>query len=103
MRGRGDKIPPPAGGCGLGADGDGDSGQSLHSPAVMLQVGDKRIEIPFKITGAQLVATCTPGNATSVVLVNADSATCFLYGPAVDGAGGYLPAPPLSLPCAAAP
>ena len=93
------QIPPPAGGCGLGADG----GQSVHSPAVMQQVGDKRIEIPFKITGAQLVATCTPGNATSVVLVNADSATCFLYGPAVDGAGGRLPAPPLSLPCAAGP
>jgi hypothetical protein len=95
--GAGVQVPPPVGGCGLKAK----AGESVfRSSAVMQQVGDKRVEIPFTIRGAELVATCTPGNTSTPVLVNADSATCFLYGPSA-GAVGSLPAPPLSLPCAA--
>lgn len=90
------QVPPPATGCYLKAGGDG----RFHSPAIMQQVGHNRVQIPFAVKGVDIVATCTPGNASSPVLVNADNATCFLYGPSV-GTIGSLPAPPLSLPCAA--
>jgi hypothetical protein len=88
------QVPPPAGGCALLSSSATAATTATHrSPAVMQQLGSERVEVPFTMSGDEIVVACAPGNESSPVLVNADSATCFLYGPT------GLPAPPLALPC----
>jgi len=55
-----------------------------------------RVAMPFEVHGNTVVINCTAGNASTPVLINADTSECFLYGPS------QLPAPPLSLSCSAA-
>ena len=52
-----------------------------------------RVAVPFEVHGDTLVINCTAGNASTPVLINADTSECFVYGPT------QLPAPPLSLSC----
>ena len=91
---QGIQVPPPADGCRLIATDNG----PLQNSAVMQVVRHangtaERAEIPFTLSGNRLIVTCSPGNESTPVLVNSDSAQCFVYGPS------NLPAPPLSLPC----
>ena len=79
-------APPPAPPPGAGKYG----GVVMQYNASL----KKLLDVPFTIQGDTMTISCTESaDATEVVVVNADEATCFLY-----SAGG-LPAPPLSLPC----
>ena len=85
-------VPHPAGGC---------DNQTM-SPAVT-QIAESEnktggpiaLPVSFEIQGDKLVVDCTPGNASTPVLINGDASTCFLY-----SSKSGLPAPPLSLACA---
>ena len=83
-------VPPPAQGCASGEYG------WAYSPAVTQIVEHRHVQVPFVISGDTVTVTCTPGTATTPVIINGDPATCFLY----SGQSG-LPAPPLSISCSA--
>jgi len=57
------------------------------------QSGASRTAAAYKIYGSHVVVACT---ANSTVLVNSDTADCFLYSNETG-----LPAPPISVPCSA--
>lgn len=84
-------------GVGSGGGGGGKSGRGegrLMSTAVM-QVNAKGVAevVPFTMSGNRLTITCSGSAANQPVVINADCAQCFLYGP------NQLPAPPLSITC----
>lgn len=92
-------VDEPAGGCGVGPG-------NLSSAVMQVNAGGVAVPVPFRIDGDVLVVECMATevyrdtdaprgtNATAQpVVINADGALCFLYGPA------GLPAPPLSIPC----
>jgi hypothetical protein len=88
------QVPPPAGGgCTLGpAAGPHDTASS--SAVQQVGHGGQRVQVPFAMHGSTMVVSCSPGNETTPVLINSDTASCFLY------ASAGLPAPPLSVACA---
>jgi sialate O-acetylesterase len=74
--------------------GDSKRESRLTSTAVM-QVNAKGVAevVPFTMSGNQIIITCLGSVASQPVVINADCATCFVYGP------NQLPAPPLSITC----
>ena len=63
------------------------------SPFLVEVAGGQRTPANYTINGNKVTVQCAGGN-TSMVLVNADSADCFLY-----SAESKLPAPPISVQC----
>ena len=88
------QVPPPASGCTLGpAAGPHDTASS--SAVQQVVHGGQRVQVPFAIQGNTMIVSCTVGNESTPVLINSDTASGFLY------ASVGLPAPPLSVVCAA--
>ena len=79
----------------VGGGSKSDTGQSYLTSTAVMQVNAKGVAevVPFTLSGNQLIVTCAGSAANQPVVINADCATCFLYGP------NQLPAPPLSITC----
>jgi len=59
--------------------------------------GQARAAVPFRLSGNKVIVTCTPSAPNATILVNSDTADCFLY-----SADTGLPAPPVAVECAQA-